>query len=304
MNLCDDRDLFEQSILQTSEMLNMNPAIVEKDYYVTKMLRYLVDVEPNIIFKGGTSLSKCYGLIQRFSEDIDLNYGNRGEKLTEGMKKGFSRLVKGAGDFLGMELENPEEIRSRRDFNKYIFNCPSKYSLGSLKPRLIVETAIAIRSFPVETKKADSYIYQYLKAAGLGAIAAEYDLSPFDVTVQTKERTFVDKIFAICDYYLLDNITEHSRHLYDVYKLFPTITTDNTFQSLLCAVREVRKTGKVCPSAQDGCNIRDILYEIIDKKVYEKDYCSITYDLLFENVTYDEAISILREIASLDIWDM
>ena len=45
----------------------------------------------------------------------------------------------------------------------------------------------------------------------------DYGLYPFDMKVQGLDRTFVDKVFAICDYYLQDNINKHSRHLYDVY---------------------------------------------------------------------------------------
>jgi hypothetical protein len=67
----DRRDLFRES----ASRLGMNPAIVEKDFWVRWMLKRLF-AEPSIkdqmVFKGGTSLSKVYGLIDRFSEDIDL----------------------------------------------------------------------------------------------------------------------------------------------------------------------------------------------------------------------------------------
>ena len=48
-------------------------AIIEKDYYVTLVLKEIATRNPDIVFKGGTSLSKCYKIIDRFSEDIDLN---------------------------------------------------------------------------------------------------------------------------------------------------------------------------------------------------------------------------------------
>lgn len=68
-----DRENFEQVILKVSEDTGIDASIIEKDYYVTLFLKRIVEVLPNIIFKGGTSLSKCYKLIKRFSEDIDLN---------------------------------------------------------------------------------------------------------------------------------------------------------------------------------------------------------------------------------------
>lgn len=55
-----------------SSKLNATPAIVEKDYYVSLFLQHLVKKVPNKLFKGGTSLSKCHKVINRFSEDIDL----------------------------------------------------------------------------------------------------------------------------------------------------------------------------------------------------------------------------------------
>lgn len=47
---------------------------MEKDYYLTLFLKSLVARQRGIVFKGGTSLSKCHKVIDRFSEDIDLNY--------------------------------------------------------------------------------------------------------------------------------------------------------------------------------------------------------------------------------------
>ena len=71
--LHNDRETFEQVILKVSEETGIDAGIIEKDYFVTLFLKRIVEVQPNIIFKGGTSLSKCYKLINRFSEDIDLN---------------------------------------------------------------------------------------------------------------------------------------------------------------------------------------------------------------------------------------
>src|SRR3984957_16540260 len=67
---------FEQAIVRAAEHFRpqgMRPAIIEKDYYVTEALRIIsIAAGDKVIFKGGTSLSKGWNLIQRFSEDIDL----------------------------------------------------------------------------------------------------------------------------------------------------------------------------------------------------------------------------------------
>ena len=71
--LHNKKDTFEQLVLRTSEYLGVKAEIVEKDYFVTLFLKRIAAVMPDIVFKGGTSLSKCYHIIKRFSEDIDLN---------------------------------------------------------------------------------------------------------------------------------------------------------------------------------------------------------------------------------------
>jgi len=69
---------FEQAIIRAAEHFGnraLRPAIIEKDYYVTESLRIIARAAGDkIIFKGGTSLSKGWNLIQRFSEDIDLSF--------------------------------------------------------------------------------------------------------------------------------------------------------------------------------------------------------------------------------------
>jgi len=68
---------FEQAVLRAEEHFRssggLRPAIIEKDYYVTEALRIIASAAGDkVIFKGGTSLSKGWNLIRRFSEDIDL----------------------------------------------------------------------------------------------------------------------------------------------------------------------------------------------------------------------------------------
>ena len=109
--LHNDRELFEQLILRTSEFLGIKAEIIEKDYYVTLFLKELVSVSPDIIFKGGTSLSKCYHLIDRFSEDIDLNIETE-TKPSESRRKHLKSSIVGVIDKLNFTLINPENVRS------------------------------------------------------------------------------------------------------------------------------------------------------------------------------------------------
>jgi predicted nucleotidyltransferase component of viral defense system len=301
MNLHENSTLFEQTIQKTADQTGINPAILEKDYHVTRLLQNIFAAEPEIIFRGGTSLSKCYRLINRFSEDIDLGTDNNKSHMTEGMRKKLSAVILSAGNELGYTLINSENIRNRRDFNQYIYEFDSKYSFNKVHSSVIIETAVGIPSFPSEKMQADSYIGHFLMENGYEDLVKKYEMEPFYVNVQTKERTFVDKIFAICDYYLEDMIQEHSRHLYDLYKLFPTLTIDANLNNLINQVRELRSNNKMCLSAQQSCDINEILEEIIQTDVYKNDYNNITSDLLFEQVSYEQALFCLQKIKNSGI---
>lgn len=65
-------EMLKSAITIVSNELKITPSTIEKDYYVTMILRELSEEFPDIVFKGGTSLSKCYHAIKRFSEDIDI----------------------------------------------------------------------------------------------------------------------------------------------------------------------------------------------------------------------------------------
>lgn len=67
MNLHEHKAVFQEVVEAASDEFNLQSFQVEKDYYVSLFLKNLHGVAPNIIFKGGTSLSKCYGVINRFS---------------------------------------------------------------------------------------------------------------------------------------------------------------------------------------------------------------------------------------------
>ena len=121
--LHEDANIFTAVITQAAQKLGVPEAIVEKDYYVTVLLRELAMQLPYIVFKGGTSLSKAHKVIKRFSEDIDLASD---KNLTQGEKKKLKSCVVEAADKLGLNIQNLEETRSRRQFNRYIIAYPAK----------------------------------------------------------------------------------------------------------------------------------------------------------------------------------
>ncbi len=74
MNLHSDKEAFKEIIALAAEHFGYEQSHVEKDYWVSKILKdiSMSEFADKTYFKGGTSLSKAYGLIERFSEDLDL----------------------------------------------------------------------------------------------------------------------------------------------------------------------------------------------------------------------------------------
>ena len=130
-----DPSLFEQVILRVSEDTGIEASIIEKDYYVTLFLQRIVAHQPNIIFKGGTSLSKCYKLINRFSEDIDLNIDTESHH-TEGQRRKLKEAIVSIIEEFGFALTNPDKVRSRRDYNRYVVDYPTIFPTSYLKEHL------------------------------------------------------------------------------------------------------------------------------------------------------------------------
>ena len=295
MFLHNNKDLFEEVIFNTADFYKLPIAIIEKDYYVTLVLKEIANRNPDIVFKGGTSLSKCYKIIDRFSEDIDLNIMGD-TKPGESKRRNLKAHIVDAIEYCKLTLTEPESIRSRRDFNKYVIDYPTQFDTNFLKQHLIIETAVFFRAYPTEKKEADSLVYNYLIENNNNDIIELYDLAPFVLNVQTTDRTFVDKLFALGDYYLADTIKGHSRHIYDLYKLLPTIDFNDELRSLIKTVREERKEHKTCLSARDDVDMNSLISKIISTDAYRSDYENVTSALLFKTVDYDTAIKVLDKV--------
>ena len=294
--LHDDREQFQDAIGIAYEQTGIMPQIIEKDYYVTMLLRVLAEKIPYIVFKGGTSLSKCHKVIKRFSEDIDITIDTL---LSQGQKKRFKQVIVETAEELGLTIENLNETRSRRDYNRYIIAYESVIPLDSsaLRSTVLLETSYTAVSFPTVELLVDSYIGDMMKEEA-PQLLEEFQLLPFSMKVQGIDRTLVDKVFAICDYYLQGNVKKHSRHLYDIYKLFPLVPQDTDFQKLISEVRMARAQSKVCLSAQSEKEISILLRKIIDEGVYKNDYDNLTMQLLEEQIPYETVIKTLEEIAA------
>lgn len=298
MNLHHDKEAFKELIVGAANELSIPTNVIEKDYYVTITLKSLAEKVTDLVFKGGTSLTKCYQLLDRFSEDIDLSYTAESGKPGESRKKQLKKAIVSTMEEYDFPITNLETTRSRRSYNCYRANYPSMYEQSNvLKPELVVETYVAMLPFPTTKRMVDNYIYRFLCKIDRLDLTETYDLLPFEITTQTMERTLVDKVFAVCDYYIEGNVERHSRHLYDIHKIVELIGIPEMLTELIPEVRAVRSEVSVCHSAKPDISVSEMLREIVERQIYKEDYESITSGLLFVPETYNNVIESLKKIA-------
>lgn len=292
--LHNEREQFVDAINFAANHFKVLPAVVEKDYYVTMILRIFSSKMPFIVFKGGTSLSKCYKAIKRFSEDIDITIDT---KISQGQMGKLKDAIVATSEELGLRIPNLSETKSRRSYNKYELEYTSVTGeiYEAVSSKVIMETSFSEISFPIDFLPVHSYIGDILEKEAPDVLT-EYSLESFEIKVQRINRTFIDKVFAICDYYLKGDVKRHSRHIYDIYKLLPLITLDDDFKALVNEVRMLRALNeKLCPSAH--MNVSELLNRLITEDAYKSDYENITTRILEETVPYEATITALKAVA-------
>lgn len=298
--LHEDKEEFINAVNLASEYFHILPVIVEKDYYVTMILRELSERQGFVVFKGGTSLSKCHKAIRRFSEDIDITIDSR---LSQGQMKKLKEAIKDIALELGLSIPNIGETRSRRSYNRYILEYQSVLSEpdDAVQSAVLMETSFAEVSFPTVILPVHSYIGDMMTKEAPDELE-KFRLEPFEMKVQGLDRTLIDKVFAICDYYMQDRVKKHSRHIYDIYKLLQLVPQTEEFQGLIQEVRSARAMTNICPSAQPEVNVSEMLNFLIENEIYKDDYERITTRILEEDVTYETAIEAVRSIAASGIF--
>lgn len=293
MLLSDNKQLFVDIVREISEKNNVLPIYIEKDFFAISILKKLVSLDSNFVFKGGTSLSVCYNAINRFSEDVDLSYED--ESISASKRRKIKQTIIEVISGLSLTLTNSDDIRSRRDFNRYI--CSYNSFLNQDDDHIILEWSTITPSFPTEKRSAQTIIGKFLEQNGRYDLVKQYNLESFCVKTMSMERTMIDKIFAICDYHISGFVDRESRHLYDIHKLLMFVKLDKKFLSLFCKVRDCRKSLNRCYSAKDGHLISFLLYDLIGKATFKTDYIQKTSVLLYYKTSYDECVVSILKVA-------
>ena len=194
---------FEQAVIRAAEYFRtrrLREAIIEKDYFVTEALRIIEQAAgPQVIFKGGTSLSKGWGLIQRFSEDIDIFLDPTAFNPPLG-KKGIDRELKKLRQAIELHpaltfVETESQTIGGFGRNDRFEYAQRFIGPGEIRNRVFVEAGTASGREPTERVRLQSYVGQFLDETGT-SLGAE-DEGPFEMRLLHFRRTFVEKMFAI-----------------------------------------------------------------------------------------------------------
>ena len=306
MLLHKDKDAFQELVIATASDLGLENFQVEKDYYVSLFLEELAKRESNIsiVFKGGTSLSKCYSIIDRFSEDIDLAVQFKSVSVTPSERRQLKSTILEVISLLNMTILNEEEVRSRRDHNEYHIGYANTFQGdGAMVPHIIVETIVVYRPYPCVKLNVSNYITKYLTKSNENHLIKNYELEPFEMLIQSVERTLIDKLFAICDYHLEGKYNRYSRHLYDIHMIWSSGKLNMELMKSIVSdvIKDRQRYGTRNISCQPGAKPNEILKEIIERNVYKNDYNGVTSKFIYKMVEYPVAINSLVEIVSSNI---
>lgn len=227
MILHENKKEFTEAVQAASDFLKITPFFIEKDYWITKVLRELSQSKHtnNVVFKGGTSLSKAHKLIQRFSEDVDIAVlnvsklsGNQVKALIKGIEKDISKNL--------TEIKNTGVTRKFSKYRKSVFTYPLTGNFNTsagISNSLIIEVNSFANPFPYESLEIKSFITEFLEEIKALDLIRKYKLEAFRLNVLDKKQTLIEKIVSLIRFSFEEDvnksIAEKIRHFYDIYYL-------------------------------------------------------------------------------------
>lgn len=225
--------VFAELVAQLARSRNVDPYLIEKDYWLMHCLWGLQQQGWTFELKGGTSLSKGYGIIERFSEDIDIRFEPSAERaLKTGKnhdKPAHTAARKEFFDWLAAEIRIPGlsgvvrdaqyDDASYRNGGIVLLYPAATQSLPGVKDGILLEVG-----FDVTTPNAPRTISSWTLDAALQAKLAVIDNRTLDVPCYALGYTLVEKLQTVATKYRRQQESgafakNFLRHYYDIYCL-------------------------------------------------------------------------------------
>lgn len=226
MKLHQDKTLFRQAVQFTADQMQIPAVYVEKDYWVTFALFTIFSSEigKDTVFKGGTALSKCYQMIERFSEDIDLVLLKREDETSARLKsklKAVSSVIEAELPEVAIEGVTRKMGMNRKTAHSYSKSFAGHY--GQVRDIIVLESTWLGYSEPYTTRSIVSFVGNMMLNSGQPDMAATNGLLPFDLLVLEPVRTICEKIMSLVRFSYSDNpiedLKKKIRHTYDLHQL-------------------------------------------------------------------------------------
>lgn len=327
-----DREELKEAFNETAQSMNVSGTIIEKDFWVCSVLKELFSIESlknSLTFKGGTSLSKIYKSISRFSEDIDVSIdrkflGFEGDKepSNASSNKKAKNLIEDLGKECGEYVEKNFLYVLEDEFKKYfgdhdewkleidpddidqqtvLFYYPSLFEANSAYVKKVVKIEIGAKSdhWPTSMKSIKSYA-----AERFSALDHDEDI---EIRVLNSERTFWEKATILHKYAHFPEgkkvPARQSRHYYDFYCLLGTDAKSKALKNLdlLKKVTEHKRLFFRSGWASYDTAKKGTLRAIPEKRILdamEKDYSAMSEMFFGEVPTWNEIVEALKEFES------
>ncbi|HLO81417.1 MAG TPA: nucleotidyl transferase AbiEii/AbiGii toxin family protein [Chitinophagaceae bacterium] len=228
---------------ETAAAIGLPPAAVEKDWWIVRTLELVFEtsIASYTVFKGGTSLSKAWGLIDRFSEDIDL-----------ALDRKYLGIEKPDSEMTGSQVSKLRKLSGKFITEKYFPELTEKFNAAGLKVNvqvaevksddqdpLIIEVYYQSLTDPITYLQprvlievgSRSLIEPYEERSFTSMVGEKYKGQEFAdenilIPSVNPQRTFLEKIFLLHEEFQLPaekiRVERKSRHLYDLEKLMDT----------------------------------------------------------------------------------
>ena len=325
----------QQSLEDRLDILNITSArtglpanVIEKDWWVTVTLYALAKTMyfPLMSFKGGTSLSKGYGLINRFSEDIDISLARQGVfSISNPSGNQLNKVKRKARHYIIRELPleldatfkemgvsgysiKPETTKLDRNGNEKELSATTNPSTifviydsiipkapEYFEPRVKIEIGCMNMEEPVEDKSISSMLSVDMNG--------DEDMRVNFSTV-LPSRTFLEKIFLLHEEFQKQNprSTRMSRHLYDIEKLmdssYGSAIDDNRLYDSIITHRSIYNKME---HVDYETHKRDTVSFLPPKSIlaeWEKDYESLKSIFVYDDnpLSFSELFSRMNEL--------
>ncbi|RPD47263.1 nucleotidyl transferase AbiEii/AbiGii toxin family protein [Paracnuella aquatica] len=323
LNLKTERRI--QILTQAAARTGIRPHALEKDWWVTLTLKAVFDTEwaPHLVFKGGTSLSKSWGLIERFSEDIDLAVDKEFLGFEGAPNKSkIERLRRSASYFISSEFkEGLIQSLLALGLKEDQFKVLAKYAEDSirdpqvlelqydsvlepdpnpyLKEQVLIEVGARSLREPSSPRSVNSIISDAFPGASFATTS-------FDVQSVEPQRTFLEKAFLLHELFQrAEGEGTHdrmSRHMYDLERLMDTdhaakaLADKDLYQSIIIHRQQFNKVTGINYELHQHSTI-DFVPGEASMRHWENDYRAMQEVMIYgESLSFAHLIDRLKEL--------